>query len=223
MGGVESLRSLKNKIVILKKMKSQRNQRNAINLNQMMKYMKNLLLEEDLPKSQGRMNRKMSRRMKDHQEQRVLKANLSIKMNPMNLKMKNLLKSLNQNQCRRSEVQEVSLEIVVKAQGKLLVVKRRRRLSLTPILTQTKKFKNANVLGLLLNLIIDQGRTKGEDEEDHQQTSKRNRTREQPHHLTRIPMMTEERKDEEDQLKKPRKRKMAEQNAVVEVEDTCKK
>merc|ERR1712007_132234 len=127
------------------------------------------------------------------------------------------------------------------------VVKRRRRLSLTPILTQTKKFKNANVLGLLLNLIIDQGRTKGEDEEDHQQTSKRNRTREQPHHLTRIPMVTEERKDEEDQLKnqrkrrrevmthilkmttaqmipdQPRKRKVAQQNAVVEVEDTCKK
>merc|ERR1712156_428761 len=164
-----------------------------------------LLRRKVLLKSLREMILKMNRKTNDHHELRALRESLSIKMNLMSRKMKNLQRKQSQSLFKRSDVQEANLAVILMAQDKHLVERRRRRLLLlilTLILTSTWQI----VIGR-------QSRVNPTDlikaEDDLHQTSARNHLAKRGRrHLAlaltiQILMMTEEREEvaEENQAK----------------------
>merc|ERR1719336_3190885 len=120
------------------KTKNQRRRRNVMTLIQM--TTSHLLRRKALLKSLKEMILKMNLKTNDHHELKDPRESLSIKMNLMSRKMKNQQRKQSQSLYKRSDVQEVSLAVILMVQDKHLVERRRRRLLLlilTLILTST--------------------------------------------------------------------------------------
>merc|ERR1712165_13952 len=121
-------------------MRNQRRRRNEMTLIQMTTSL--LRRRKVLLKSLREMILKMNRKTNDHHELRALRESLSIKMNLMSQKMKNQQRKQSQSLFKRSDAQEVNLAVILMAQDKHLVERRRRRpLLLIPTLILTSTWQ----------------------------------------------------------------------------------